>query len=148
MRSFEIENVKRFTSALFASELFDTFCVTQASFTTDFTISVDGHLTGDEDNCATWGKIRPLAYEILKGDKLPARFKIVLMTPPKKVEGFLRKSDLAIEPSQVAGLFINVIFEKDSLVCTTGTALSSFSLDKSVENAWDDSVETFLRKFA
>ena len=47
MRQTEIENVKKFTNALFAGNVFDSFCVTEASFSTLIDITIDGHINPD-----------------------------------------------------------------------------------------------------
>lgn len=161
MKQTEIENVKKFTGALFAGSVFDSFCVTEASFSTLINITIDGHVNEDfgkttkqdgmqmerQENIVRWQQIRPLCYEAIKGDKEPLRFKIVFMTPPDKAEGFAAKHGLQLKASDIAGLFMNVRFEGGKLFCVSGTSLKTFSLDKSLENAWDESVENFLKKF-
>jgi len=78
MKSIEIDNIRKFTSALFVGETFDSFCVTEASFSTLVDISIDGHINreflGEEaapdenaDETAAWKKLKPLCYEIIKG---------------------------------------------------------------------------------
>ena len=191
MKQIEIENVKKFTSALFASNTFDTFCVTEASFSTLVNITIDGHInqeflkpSGSEGNAgiqvsaagagggaaadapassghmesqassqatqqiAIWQQLRPLCYEAIKGSKAPLKFKIIFMTPPEKVAGFISKQGLNLRPSDVTGLFMNIRFEGGKLSCISGSSTKSFSLDKSLENAWDASVEGFIRKFS
>ena len=163
MRQTEIENIKKFTNALFAGNVFDSFCVTEASFSTLIDITIDGHVNPDfgrdkekaeeeapetAEKIVRWQYIRPLCYEAIKGDKPPVRFKIVFMTPPDKAAGFAAKHGLKFRESDIAGLFMNIRFEGGKMYCVSGTSLKTFSLDKSLENAWDESVETFLKKFA
>jgi len=162
MRQTEIENIKKFTNALFAGNVFDSFCVTEASFSTLIDITIDGHVNpdfgrdkekteevpGNAEKIVRWQYIRPLCYEAIKGDKPPVRFKIVFMTPPDKAAGFAEKHGLKFRESDVAGLFMNIRFEGGKMYCVSGTSLKTFSLDKSLENAWDESVEAFLKKFA
>ena len=47
MRAIEIDNLKQFTTALFAGETFDGFLVTEASFSTITNITIDGHINQD-----------------------------------------------------------------------------------------------------
>ena len=165
MRQTEIENIKKFTNALFAGNVFDSFCVTEASFSTLVNITIDGHVNADfgkgkseaetqavqpegpTDKIARWQQIRPLCYEAIKGDKPPVRFKVVFMTPPDKAESFAARHGLNIKGSDIAGLFMNIRFEGGKMFCVSGTSLKTFTLDKSLENAWDESVEAFLKKF-
>ena len=162
MRQTEIENIKKFTGALFAGSVFDSFCVTEASFSTLINISIDGHVNEDfgktsgqeeeheerSEKIVRWQQIRPLCYEAIKGDKEPLRFKIVFMTPPDKAEGFAAKHGLSLRASDIVGLFMNIRFEGGKLMCVSGTSLKTFTLDKSLENAWDESVENFIKKFS
>lgn len=163
MRQTEIDNIKSFTGALFAGTTFDSFCVTEASFSTLVNITIDGHVNKaflkDEDGdmqsqsregfeeVATWQQIRQLCYEAVKGSRKPLRFKIVFMTPPEKVSGFVKRHGLTIKPEDISGLFMNIRFEEGKLTCTSGTSVKTFSLDKSLEIAWDESVAGFIKKF-
>lgn len=157
MKSFEIENIRKFTGALFAGESFDSFCVTEASFSTLFNISIDGHINqaflGDEplpegsDESVLWKKIRPLCYEIIKGQRVPLQFKIVFMMSRAWTAQFLSKEVQGFTADDVNGLFLNVKFESGRLSCTSGTSMKSFSLDKSVEEAWDKWMAGFLSSF-
>lgn len=193
MNLIEITNIKKFTTALFAGETFDSFCVTEASFSTLFSVSIDGHINqdflkgpgpaaseatgtqeigsadavegmaarvaeesayqtaapeGPFDEVIKWGQIRSLCYNIVKGKRLPVRFRIIFMTPPEKVAGFLASHDLTnYSPSEINALFMNVYYEGGKLTCTTGVSMKSFSMDKSIERAWDESVVKFISRF-
>ena len=157
MKSIEIDNIRKFTSALFVGETFDSFCVTEASFSTLVDISIDGHINreflGEEavqdeksDDTAVWKKLKPLCYEIIKGQKVPLRFKIVFIMPKTMTASFLAAEHLNSSPEDINGLFLNIKFESNKLSCTTGTSLKTFSLDKSVEEAWDRYAAEFLRQ--
>jgi len=157
MRSIEIENLKKFTTALFARETFDGYLVTEASFSTITTITIDGHINQEymgeadlalpenKEKVVYWKKLRPLCYEIIKGQKVPLRFKIVFMMPSEVVLKFLDDAGLDFEPIEVNALFLNLTFQEGKLICTTGTSMKAFTLDKSLEIAWDDQVEKLLK---
>ena len=42
-----------------------------------------------------------------------------------------------IDPAKVSGLFFNVRFDENTFTLTTGTAVSDFSVMRSVGDAWD-----------
>jgi hypothetical protein len=44
-----------------------------------------------------------------------------------------------------AALFLNLVYENDEITLSTGSSQRSFSLDKSVGNAWDECIEGFLK---
>lgn len=157
MRSIEIENLKKFTSALFAHDNFDGYLVTEASFSTITNITIDGHINQEymgeaelalpenKEKVVYWKKLRPLCYEIIKGQKVPLRFKIVFMMPSDVVLKFLDDAGLDFEPVEVNGLFLNLLFQDGKLTCTTGTSMKAFTIDKSLEIAWDDQVERLMK---
>lgn len=81
-----------------------------------------------------WGTIRPYVYGIIKNGGKPRFMKLVLALPQDKLERF----------DGAQALFINVTFDKNQVVITTGTAMRSFSLDKTVETKWDEYVTAFF----
>ena len=123
MRAIEIDNLKQFTTALFARDTFDGFLVTEASFSTITNITIDGHINQEfmgeadlalpenKEKAVYWKRLRPLCYEIVKGQKVPLRFKIVFMMPSDVVLKFLDHAGLDFEPVEVNALFLNVNFQ-------------------------------------
>lgn len=51
-----------------------------------------------------------------------------------------------ISSDVVGGLYLNVQYEKQEITCVTGTALTGFSLDRTLEQEWDESVKKWLKK--
>lgn len=47
MLALEILDIKDFTSKLFVGNVFDTFCLSEAAFTTFLTCTIDGKLKKD-----------------------------------------------------------------------------------------------------
>lgn len=89
MIALHIADIKEFTSKLFLHEDFDSFLVSQASFTTGFSVTLDGSLHKDyftdeqweameQHDLARWSLMRPLCFQIIKGSRLPEQFKIIL----------------------------------------------------------------------
>ena len=156
MRVFEIDNIKKFTSSLFVGNAFDDFLVTEASFSTLTNITIDGHMNKEfmgeaelampknRDMVIGWRALKPLCYNIIKGQKVPLRFKIIFMMPTEVVLKFLDDEGLDFEPVEINALFLNVKFENGKLTCTTGTSMKIFTLDKSLEDAWECRMMRFL----
>ena len=46
----------------------------------------------------------------------------------------------------VQGLYLNIKYEKQRLSVVTGISLKKFSMDKSLEQAWDEEIKTILKK--
>ena len=56
------------------------------------------------------------------------------------------KYNLASPENKVLRFFLNVIFEQNTLMCTTGYALETFSMDKTAEFDWDNWVIAFFHE--
>ncbi|MCF0142767.1 MAG: hypothetical protein HUJ75_05265 [Parasporobacterium sp.] len=158
MTGIEIDNIKPVTKALFTGEAFDRLAVLEASFSTLYTVDLDcrvneKYIEGDEpgeglysDGLVLWKTIRPLCFDIIKGKKLPVSFKIIFKIPQSGVANFISKKNLPFRAEDVAGLFINVKYENGKLTCVTGTSLKTFSMDKSLEQAWDEAAAKFINR--
>lgn len=160
MKSIEIENIKKFTSQLFAGTVFDDMLVAEALFCTTATFSIDGHINSgfvgeeemklpeNQEGLVTWKRLKPICFEIIKGKKVPQRFKIVFKMSQSKVEGFIRESGATTSMGQIGGLFLNVNYQDGKLQCTTGVSLRVFTMDKSLDVHWDDYMTSWLKIFA
>ena len=158
MKSVNIENIKAFTTQLFARETFDGFLVMEAFFSTAVDITIDGHINRDflseeelqlpesDEDSVFWKKLRPLCFEIIRGQRVPLRFKIVFKVPSSAIGRFISNACPGFSPEQVNALFLNVNYQEGKLVCTTGTSMKEFTMDKSLEYAWDEKTEAFLNR--
>lgn len=101
---------------------------------------------GQIEEYSTWKTLRPFCFSLIKGKKLPERFSIILKLPKAATEQFLAARKSQWLPEQVGGLFLNIHYENQHLSCVTGLSLNQFTLDKTLEREWDESIRTFLRK--
>lgn len=159
MKAYQIQDVRDFMKKLLLADTFDTFLLTEAAVTTYVTFHVDGQLHEDYfgadeaeqlavEKCGyvLWRRLRPFFFELMKGKNTPLSFRIVFRLAPHNVSALIRQSGLAVAAEDVDGLFLNVRYDGKELVCTSGTALHVFSLDKSLEHAWDGMLERFFKK--
>ena len=156
MIALKIPDHKDFTSKLFLQDTFDTFLVSNASFTTSISISLEGRLHKDyftdaeweemeQHDLARWSLIKPLCFQIIKGSRLPEQFKLVFVLSDSNTKKLIEQSGLSLSPDQIGGLYLNIRYEQETLTCITGVSFSSFILDKSLEHAWDDMIKRFLK---
>lgn len=156
MIALRIEDKKKFTSELFVGELFDRFFLREAVVVTFNTFTVDGRIRqgyfteeeleqGRIEEYSPWSAVKPFCFSLIKGKKLPESFRIVLQYPAAAIERFLADNGVAMRAEQVKGLYLNVRYEEGQLQCVTGTAVNYFTMDKSLERAWDAAVEKFFR---
>lgn len=157
MIALKIEDRKQFTSGLFIGDLFDSFLVKEASIVTFNAFTIDGRVRKgyyskeeqDQQNMeeySLWSAVRPFCFSLIKGKRLPGSFLIVLQLAGQAVKEFVEEYGISTAPERIKGLYLNIRYEEGQIVCVTGTSLDFFSLDKSVEEAWDKKVRTFFRE--
>ena len=156
MIALNIPDRKDFTSKLFLQDSFDSFLVSQASFTTGICITLDGALRKDyftdaqwesmeQHDLIRWSLLKPLCYHIIKGNRLPEQFKIVFALSRANTEKLMDDSGLSFSAEQIGGLFLNIRYEQGTLICTTGVSFTSFIIDNTLEHLWDDMVKRFFK---
>lgn len=156
MVALKIDEIGAFTRHLFVGETFDRFLLREAEVVTYNAFHIDGHIRmgyySDEEleekkieDFSSWSVIRPICFLLIKGKKLPGSFAITLQMPPDGVEKFINSSGLPLNSGQVNGLYVNIRYENGELYCVTGTSLNFFTLDKRLEQEWDESVKRFLK---
>lgn len=159
MFALQITEVKTFMNKLFLGDSFDAFQLSEAVFVTFNTFHIDGSLQKDyysseeldtqglsQQSWSFWRQVRPFCLQLIRGKHTPLEFKIVFRLSPANVEKLLAQAQLAINPSDIDGLFLNLHFCQGTLTCTTGSALRFFTLDKTLEHTWDGLVRKFLQK--
>ena len=161
MISIQVSDVKSFMNKLFLSEYFDAFLLSEANFGTVNTFHIDGTLQHayysseeleesgmGERRFSLWKQVRPFALSLIKGTHTPLEFKIIFRLSQSNVEKLLGQTGIkTFSASDVDGLFLNLNFSRGTLYCISGTSLTLFSMDKSVEHVWDDVVKRYLKPF-
>ena len=136
MLALKITDIRDFTNKLFIGEVFDKFCLSEASITTFNTFTIDGRLQRDffdTDSLnkltehgrthSLWKEIRPFCWSVIRGKRTPLSFKIVLHLSRNGIEAAMRNTDLGISSEQIDGFYLNLQFKNNALLCTTGTSL-------------------------
>ncbi len=155
MNSIHIDDLKVFTGKLFIKEDFDELFLNEASITTFNTYTIDGHITKDfytneefeemgKPALSKWKDMKHFCFSFIKGTKIPLKFKIVLELGSDGVKSVIEESGVPFKAEDVQGLYINIKYENGNLDCISGTSLKIFSMDKSLENAWDKEAEKFI----
>ena len=93
-----------------------------------------------------WEDVQAQCFSIIKGKRTPLNFKIVFQLSSSNVEKLLSQSGIALKPEDIYGLYLNCQFDGKQLLCTTGTSLKIFTLDKQLDRVWDEMVRKFFRK--
>ena len=152
MIALALTDVKECMGQLLLSETFDPFYFIEGEITTFNTFTMDGYLKKDffdtesvpEREYALWKDMREFCFSIIKGKRTPLSFKLVLGLSDSNIEKLLLQQELDFKPQDVRGLYINLKFDGQNLQCITGTAMNLFTMDKSLEQAWDKMVQKFF----
>ena len=70
-------------------------------------------------------------------------FKIILMFNRENISRLLEMNNLPVKEEDVSALFMNVVYEHETLSVTTGTSLKIFTMDKTLEHIWDDTIKKY-----
>lgn len=157
MVALKIEEQKNFTAGLFIGDMFDSFLVREAQIVTFNSFSIDGRVRqgyySDEEleenrieEFSSWKAIKPFCFSLIKGKRLPESFKIVFMLSPEVREKFVSARVPGMAQDQVGGLYLNICYENGEMTCVTGISLNIFTMDKTLEREWDESVKQFFKK--
>lgn len=145
MYSFYIDgdDIKKFMNFFLKEDKFDKFevrsceLVTNVSYDIDCKLNKDWYDTPPERDYCTWQELRPMVFELIKGKKKPKSMKFVLAVS-KKANEKIHNNALAC--------FLNIVFESDKVIVSTGTAQKEFSLDKSLELIWGEKIRERFEK--
>lgn len=156
MIALTLPELKTATSCIFTKETFDYFLVKEVTITTGTTFHIDGKLHldyySDEEQAALrdatytdWKSLRPICFQLIKGKKTPQNFRLVFQLSEANVEKFLQQYHLPVQASDIGGLYLHFRYENKVLTAVSGTSLMFFSLDKSIDTAWDEMVKRVLK---
>lgn len=157
MIALQIADIKQFMQKLLLTDSFDRFYLLEGTVTTFNTFRLDGTLQKSyytqeeqeqlaERSLSLWGEVRPFCLELIKGKKTPLSFRFTLQLSYPNTAKLLKQAGIPIPPEQVRGLLMNLKYDGHTLLCTTGTSLAVFTMDKKLDHAWDDMVQRYFRR--
>lgn len=156
MISLKIKDVNNFMHKLLISDTFDNFLFCDGEIATSCTISFNGRINQkffDTDELASltddfiyWRNIKHIAYDAIKGNKVPSKMKIVLALSKIKYEEMISKSGMHITSDEIGGLYIHILYKEGQIEVITGTSLNTFTMDKTLDEYWDKTISAFLNQ--
>lgn len=156
MISIKIPEVKTFMAKLLTNAAFDSFILRELELQTFTNFKITGLLNEEffsneeleereAKSYVLWSEIRPIAFSMIKGNKTPLALRIVFQLPIKSCEELIKSSGIRLATEDVGGLYLNIRFEKGELHIITGTAIKTFTLDKTLEQEWDKEIKNILK---
>ena len=153
MLSLEITDVKKMTALLFTENTFDRFLFQSgqisAQLSATFSGEKDPSFYAEEERQAEMAEpfvryetVRPVFFSLIKGKRPPLSFRIILITDKNTTNSLKVKSGFT--DSEVTSLSLNMSYKAGVLSLSTGISYAGFSLDKSLERCWDQTILDFL----
>lgn len=158
MTSLSILNVKEFMNILLRGDAFDSFLLSEGSITTYMAFHLDGRCRSDffspedepyaqvsQEKYIPFSLARPVCFDLIKGKRTPSSFHFVFQLSSENQAKTLASIGSNFLPEDISGMYLNLKYQNQRLTCTTGVSCRVFSLDKSLEQAWDELVKRFLK---
>ena len=159
MIALELVDVKDFMNKLLRTEVFDHFLLQEATIINGASFVIDGHIKkelyteSELDEMGLTGysafpfsMVRTQCFDLMKGKRTPAYFKIVFSLSPENLANTLRQLNSSYKPEDLSGIFVNIKYQNQLLTLTTGVSYRIFSTDKDLDFQWDELVKKFLKK--
>lgn len=157
MLAFTIEDQKIFTKELLTGTAFDNLLCSKVVIHHNIDYVIEGRYnldfySGEERDekaiCgfASWAEVKPHIFQIMKGKHLPLSFQIILRASQQTITKLLASSGSSLLPEQVEGLFLNILYNDNQLSITTGSSYSLFTMDKSLELAFDEAIKKLITR--
>ncbi len=157
MISFHISEIKPFMAKLLTNTVFDNYILKELEIQTFTTFHISGKFNEDffskeeleergSSRVVTWSELRGIAFSMIKGNKTPLAMKLIFQLPQDESEELVRSLGGKLRPEEVGGLYLNIRFEKGELRIISGTAIKTFTMDKTLEQEWDSKVRSFLKQ--
>lgn len=157
MIALEVTDIGDFMKKFLIQNVFDQFYLLEGEVATFGTFRMEGELndvwyTSDETEMlqnrrwSLWSEVKPVAFLLMKGKKLPVSFRFVLQLSDANTDWLLNKYHLAGLKDQLGGLYLNIRYQEKKLVCITGLSYKTFVMDKTLDHLWDDTARQFMKQ--
>lgn len=158
MIALNLLEIKDFMNKLLCTNTFDNFLLREAKIQGSITWDLDGTINDgfystdelEELNLTglsfiPYGQVRTQCFDLIKGKRTPSYFKFVLLLSPTNLARTLEQTHSSFSPEDITGMFLNIKYQHEKLLLTTGISYRIFSVDKSLEQEWDSLIKRFLK---
>lgn len=154
MISLKILEMNRFMGKLLKGENFDGLLLKEGFLRTSMEYRFQGRVfreyfdTEEQDkhteDYTYWGEVKPFVFELVKGKRTPLAFSFTLLMAKNETAELLAKRSVNVGEDSPS-LCLQIRFEHGVGRIITGTARNIFTLDKSLDEAWDAEVRQLLK---
>lgn len=154
MISLKLLEMNRFMGKLLKSETFDGLLLKEGFLRTNIEYCFQGQLFADyydtseqellDEKYVHWREVRPTIFELVKGKRTPLAFSFTLLLTKTDTTALLARRQVHVGEDSPS-LFLQIRFEHGTGHIVTGTARNIFTLDKSLEEAWDEEVRQLMK---
>ena len=154
MLSLKILEMNRFMGKLLKGESFDGFLLKEGFLRTNIEYRFQGQLYAEyfdtsgqeqlEEKYVYWGELRPTVFELIKGKRTPLAFSFTLLMTKNDTAQLLARRQVNVGEDSPS-LFLQIRFDHGVGHIVTGTARNMFTLDKSLDEAWDAEVKQLMK---
>ena len=157
MIGLSIQDIKNFMAGMLTGNMFDKFYLCDGEIQTFTEFHLGGYLNRpyfdseewenlEGRKLCLWSEMKPFALQLIRGHRLPVRFKFVFQLSRENTVWLLEKHRLPVREEDIGGLFMNITYEHQKLVCTSGVSYKTFIMDKTLEQCWDETVCQYFKQ--
>ena len=157
MIGLSIQDIKNFMAGMLTGNMFDKFYLCDGEIQTFTEFHLGGYLNRpyfdseewenlEGRKLCLWSEMKPFVFQLIRGHKLPVRFKFVFQLSRENTVWLLEKHRLPVREEDIGGLFMSITYEHQKLVCTSGVSYKTFIMDKTLEQCWDETVCQYFKQ--
>ncbi len=133
------KDLKLFMKLLLVNSNFYSFNVVKAQVTSFINVSYDCKVSKDflesEGNYIAWEILQPLLRDVIRSKKAPEKILITFILPETQ-------NDIINENAK--SCILNMKYENKEVIFTTSLTEKNFSLNRSIDDSWNDYVTDFF----
>ena len=150
----KILDIKDTMSQLLLKESFDSFFIEEVEVVTYAKMTIAGKRNMSwydsddvqKESLLRWTEIKKVIFEYIKGKKTPSYMKISLKADNRMIYELLKDSGCMGKVEEYnPELYIQIRYENDNLDIVTGISYEQFVMDKTIEHAWDEAIQKWLK---
>lgn len=158
MQAVEILDIKNFMQLLFQTDKLDSYEFVSAELNSDISYSLNGLIHKEFFNeeetdfmeladydYLPWHLAKEKLFTLIKGKKTPLQLKIVLKACKNQTQFILSHTNSSLNPNDIDGIFLNIIFQKNKLNVICGISYKIFTMDKQLESELFNNIITLLK---